>query len=290
MISVVIPHYKDRVRLMFLLEQLGNQTLAPNFWEVLVVNNDPYLPLALPKDFSVSYKLKLMEEPKPGSYAARNRGISEAQGDIIAFTDSDMLPNPEWLAVAFDKFKSDNKKEIGILTGPVPLYYRYPDNLTPSEIYEKYTGFDFEGYAKEGATGAGNWFSYKSVLEEFGCYREDLKSNGDTELSLRITSKYRIEYLPELENRHPARHSIEDLVLRYRRILGGTYSRRFSSSQLGFLAHTGNFILRRYRFAFKKLFTLTSKESLAILRVCNAINLGAVKEYFHLVRGGETKR
>lgn len=288
--SIVIPVYKDIERLKLCLNTFSKIDHSGFEFEVIVVNNDPENPNLGIDPTKYPYLLKEIHEPTPGSYAARNRGIREAKSKIIGFTDSDMIPDPQWLEVAFKKFQSDIKSEIGILTGPVPLFFREPNKLTPAEIYEKYTGFDFEGYAKEGATGAGNWFSYKSILEEFGCFREDLKSNGDTDLSLKITKKYKIEFHPELVNRHPARNSLEELVHRYRRILGGTYSRRFSTSGLGFFVHTSNFIWRRYRFALKKIFTVSPKESFAILKVCHAINIGAFKEYFNLVGGGETKR
>lgn len=288
--SIVIPVYRDTERLKLCLDTFSKMDHSGFEFEVIVVNNDPENPNLGIDPNEYPFLLKEIHEPTPGSYAARNRGIKEAKCKIIGFTDSDMIPDPQWLEVAFKKFQSDIKSEIGILTGPVPLFFREPNKLTPAEIYEKYTGFDFEGYAKEGATGAGNWFSYKSVLLEFGCFREDLKSNGDTELSLRISRKYRIEYLPELVNCHPARHSLEELVHRYRRILGGAFSRRFSSSRFGFFIHIATFILRRYRFALKRFFTLSPKESWAILNVCHAINWGAVKEYYHLVNGGKTKR
>jgi len=288
--SIVIPVYQDTKRLKLCLDTFSNIDHSGFEFEVIVVNNDPGNPkLGIDPD-EYSYLMKEVHEPIPGSYAARNMGIKAANGKIIGFTDSDMIPDSQWLQVAFKKFKSDAKRKIGILTGPVPLFYKEPNKLTSAEIYEKYTGFDFEGYARDGATGAGNWFSYKSVLQEFGCFREDLKSNGDTDLSLKITKKYNIEYLQELVNRHPARHTVKELVFRYRRILGGTYSRRFSTSGLGFFVHTSSFIFRRYRFAFKKIFTVSPKESLAILKVCHAINIGALKEYFNLVSGGETKR
>ncbi len=289
-ISVVIPHYQDTRRLLVLLESLEGQSLEKENWEVIVVNNDPELPLVLPKDFSVDYPLQILEEKKPGSYVARNKGIVEAKGQIIAFTDSDMLPDSNWLDIAFSRFSQDDNSEIGILTGPVTLFYKNPDKLTVAEVYEKFSGFDFEGYAKGGTCGAGNWFSYKSVLEEFGGFRDDLKSNGDTELSLRISQKYKVLYVPELVNKHPARYTKEELVFRYRRILGGTYVIRFKNNKLGFLLYTLNFIYRRYRFALKKVFTVSLYESVAVFLVCSAINRGAVNEYFNLIKGGETKR
>lgn len=290
MISLIIPHFKDQERLFLLLEHLNFQTLAKKYWEVIVVNNDPDLPLVLTEDLSIRYSLRVLEEPKAGSYAARNKGVDAANGEIIGFTDSDMLPEPNWLETAILYFSKDLNREIGILTGPVPLFYKDQERLSWAEIYEKYTGFDFEGYAKEGACGAGNWFSYRSVLEEFGGFREDLKSNGDTELSLRISKKYKVVYVPELVNRHPARYFTIDLVMRYRRIIGGTYERKFKNDDTGFLKHIFIFIWRRYRFAVKKMVTVTPKESIAIWKVCHAINKGAVKEYFDLKSGAETKR
>ena len=51
-----------------------------------------------------------------------------------------------------------------------------------------------------------------------------------------------------------------------------------------------NFIFRRYRFSLKKFFSVPLNESWAIFKVCNSINLGAIKEYFDLLSGGNTKR
>jgi glycosyltransferase involved in cell wall biosynthesis len=42
-------------------------------------------------------RVRLLHEPVQGDYAARNRGIREARGDVFAFTDSDTAPRPDWL-------------------------------------------------------------------------------------------------------------------------------------------------------------------------------------------------
>lgn len=286
--SVVVPTFQDSERLHLMLQSLDNQTFDLEPWEVIVVNNAPNDPVELKRNYS--FPIVMETELRVGSYAARNRGLKIAKGKIIAFTDSDMLPDIDWLTTAYRFFSTDFGKEIGILTGPVPLFFKDPNHLTPAEVYEKYTGFDFEGYAKEGSCGAGNWFSYKAVLEEFGGFREDLKSNGDTELSLRISQKYKVVYVPELINRHPARYTTDELVFRNQRILGGAYARKFQGNKIGFFLHTMNFIFRRYRFSVKKFFTVRMKESWAIFKVVSAINLGAIKEFFRLILGFETKR
>lgn len=289
-ISIIIPYYQDFQNLILLLAQLENQSLPYKHWEAIVVNNDPEISLKLPEGFSVSYKLYFLEEPTPGSYAARNKGISAAKGEIIAFTDSDCLPDRDWLKNAWNLFIQDYKKEIGVLTGPVPLFYKNPLSLSDAEVYEKYTGFTTESYAKEGHAITANWFSYKSVLEEFGNFIAKLKSNGDSELSGKISKKYQIIYRNDIKVLHPARFHTQDLVNKYKRLMGGTYTRKYQENRKGFRAFFLDFVVKRYRFALKKIFTVSPKESWAILKVCHAINQGALAEYNNLVKGGDTKR
>ncbi|MCF1750307.1 glycosyltransferase family 2 protein [Mariniradius sediminis] len=289
-ISVIIPYYKDFDSLLLVLYSLDRQTLSPQNWEVIVVNNDPDISLVLPETLSQTYSLCVLEEHKAGSYAARNKGIAAAKGNIIAFTDSDCLPDVDWLKNAQELFSKDFKKEIGILTGPVPLFFKDPSHLTDAEIYEKYTGFTTKVYAEEGHAITANWFSYKSVLEEFGCFNDALKSNGDSELSGKISKKYPIVYRDNVLVRHPARYRTDDLVNKYRRLLGGAYTRKFKLDLKGFRWYVLDFIWKRYRFALKKLLTISSMESIPIFRVCHAVNKGVLKEYFNLVKGGDTKR
>ncbi|MGY6522407.1 MAG: glycosyltransferase [Mongoliitalea sp.] len=288
--SVIIPVFKDEKRLVLCLNAFQNMLIMDFSFEVIVVNNDSEDNKFEINISNYSFPIFIHHEKKQGSYAARNMGVNKSVGKIIAFTDSDMIPESNWLQTAYKYFSNDTDRAIGILTGPVPLFYKNPKRLTPAEVYEKYTGFDFAGYAKEGSCGAGNWFSYKNILEEFGGFREDLMSNGDTELSLRISKKYKVVYIPDLVNRHPARYTIEELVYRNQRILGGTYTRKYKGNYSGFLLHTLNFILRRYRFSLKKFFTIPIQESWAIFIVCNSLSWGALKECYALLNGRETKR
>jgi glycosyltransferase involved in cell wall biosynthesis len=290
MISVIVPHFRDLDRLVFLLNHLNRQLPETNNWEVIVVNNDPDIPLVLPGTLSVTYNLQVLEEPKPGSYAARNRGIAAARGEVIAFTDSDCVPAVDWLKNALELFSKDFKKEIGILTGPVPVFFKDPAKLTDAEVYEKYTGFTTKAYAESGHAITANWLSYRSVLEEFGCFNDTLKSNGDSELSGKISEKYRIVFRENIQVWHPARYRTEELVNKYRRLLGGAFTRKFKHDLKGFRWFVLDFVWKRYRFALKKLLTVAPNESLAICRVCHAINMGTLKEYVELMKGAETKR
>lgn len=263
----------------------------PDFdFEVIVVNNDPDNHILGLDPNQYPYALKEIHEPIPGSYAARNKGIQESEGKVLAFIDSDCLPSNDWLAEAFDHFSKEENQWTGILTGPVPLFYKNSNSLSNAEVYEKYTGFTTEAYAKEGHAITANWFSPALVIKEFGGFNDKLKSNGDSELSGRIAEKYKIVYSPNLIVHHPARYLTAELVNKYKRLLGGAYTRRFQGKKAAFRIYLFKFLWARYRFAIKRLFTLSPKESLSILRVCHAINVGSIQEYFNLIKGGETKR
>lgn len=289
-ISIIVPTFKDNIRLRQCLNALINQSIGLSKFEVIVVDNDPERSISIDNSYFQKLNLSILYETIPGSYAARNKGIKYANSEIIGFTDSDCIPDPDWLRNAVKYFEKDQNKDIGILAGNVPLFFKDSNSLTYAEIYEKYTGFDFESYVKEGSCGAGNWFSYKSVLEEFGGFNSELKSNGDTDLSKRISSKYNVIYAPDVIVRHPARYYVKDIVYKYRRLLGGTYQRRFYNKPFRFLLQIIQFSWRRLKFSVKKFFTVPLNESWPIFVVCIAINLGVIKEYFHLIKGQETKR
>ncbi|MBS9525598.1 glycosyltransferase family 2 protein [Litoribacter alkaliphilus] len=287
MISVIIPTFRDDERLNKCLQSLYSQSLEKSKFEVIVVNNYPSDEVKVQVE---GLNLIVTSEEKQGSYAARNKGIEEANGEILAFTDSDCLPDRNWLFLAKEFFDRDTKKEIGVLTGPVPLFFKDTNRLSPSEIYEKYTAFKTEQYAQEGFAVTANWFSYASVIQDFGGFNSELMSNGDTDLSGKISKKYNVVFSPEVKVFHPARYQTKELVDKYRRVIGGNFHRRFKEKPAGFRIYIYDFLIRRYRFALKKILTVPPRESLPILKVCHKINKGVLQEFFHLIDGGEPKR
>jgi len=98
-ISVIICTYNRANSLKDTLDYLKNQSYKDDSWELIVVDNNSN---DNTKEIINSYKNKLPNltyqfEPNQGLSFARNLGIKYAHGDIIAFTDDDVLPEADWL-------------------------------------------------------------------------------------------------------------------------------------------------------------------------------------------------
>src|SRR5712691_1460257 len=74
---------------------LLSQRYPSEDYEVIMVdNNSTDSSLRIAQQFP---HVKILGEEKPGAYAARNRGLAEATGALIAFTDADCVPEENWL-------------------------------------------------------------------------------------------------------------------------------------------------------------------------------------------------
>jgi glycosyltransferase involved in cell wall biosynthesis len=100
-ISVVICTRNRAALLAQTLAALGNVTIPPGTSvEIVVVNNgaeeDGTAAVVREAKFSEA-ELRYIFEPQPGQVRARNRGLAEAAGDLIVFTDDDVAPAEDWL-------------------------------------------------------------------------------------------------------------------------------------------------------------------------------------------------
>src|SRR5581483_541916 len=68
-------------------------------WELLVVNNNctDQTDLVL-ENYRSRLPLRRLFEPKQGHCHARNCAVAAATGELLLWTDDDVLVNPEWLA------------------------------------------------------------------------------------------------------------------------------------------------------------------------------------------------
>jgi hypothetical protein len=98
-VSVVIPVYDAATTLADCLGSLLVQSLPRDRYEIIVVDNGSHDGSEIIARETPG--VVVLHELRPGPYAARNRGIREARGRAIAFTDPDCVPGPEWLEAGF---------------------------------------------------------------------------------------------------------------------------------------------------------------------------------------------
>ena len=128
--SVIVPVLDDAAGLHRCLEALDRQTLPKDWFEVIVVDNGSQQPMG-----PVVARFKFaccLSEAIPGSYAARNTGARHATGTLLAFTDADCEPRPDWLEQAARIFMQE--PGVSAIGGSIELDIS-PDRSV-AELYE----------------------------------------------------------------------------------------------------------------------------------------------------------
>lgn len=96
--SVIIPTRNRLQALERCLDALASQTLPTSSFEVIAVDDGSEPALFFePARWASKFELKLIRQENTGPAGARNRGVFEARGEFLAFTDDDCLPTPTWL-------------------------------------------------------------------------------------------------------------------------------------------------------------------------------------------------
>ncbi|EKO3884595.1 glycosyltransferase family 2 protein [Vibrio metschnikovii] len=227
LISVIIPTYHDWDRLQLCLDALKKQTYPREHFEIIVANNDPKDDI--PLGFDVPENCVVLEESKPGSYAARNAALSIAKGEILAFTDSDCQPQEDWLLNAVSLFEEQpNVSRIG---GRIRLIMG-DTKQTIAEIYEKAYAFRQQDFIRDkGMAATGNMIARKSVFDSIGFFNHSLMSGGDAEWGMRAQSKnFEIVYSEDCVVWHPTRRQLSEIIQKTKREAGGHFKLMQSKS------------------------------------------------------------
>ena len=107
--SIIIPAYNSEKTLSACLESLEDQSLSKEDYEVIVVDDGSTDSTAtIAKKFNNKY----IYQTNQGPASARNKGVKSAVGDIILFTDSDCVPDHNWIREMVKPFS--NSEVIGV--------------------------------------------------------------------------------------------------------------------------------------------------------------------------------
>jgi glycosyltransferase involved in cell wall biosynthesis len=222
LVSVVIPVFNDRDSLILCLGALGKQEYAGPL-EIIVVNNGA--PGDLTDLMEQFVNVVFIDEPKAGSYAARNAGIARASGTVLAFTDADCLPYPLWIVSGVRTLLAIPR--CGFVGGRVQLVPRNPDRASVSELFDAMFGIPQRWYVEGRHFAAtANMFTRCNVIQKVGAFRYDLRSSGDVEWGQRVfAADYSAVYDDAAVVRHPARDYAAS-IKKLRRTVAGERDRK----------------------------------------------------------------
>ncbi|MDQ4420033.1 glycosyltransferase [Sphingobium sp. DEHP117] len=234
-ISVVVPHYNDLERLDRCLAAISKQTMPRDAFEIIVADNNSPCGMAA-VERAVAGRARIVTAMTPGAGPARNAGAEAAQGKILAFTDSDCVPAPEWL----ERGVAALGQGADFLGGGMTVLVPGGRPMSGAEAFETVFAFDNERYVKRlHFTVTANLFCPRDLFFKVGPFRTAVSE--DNEWCWRARNMgYSIGYAADAIVGHPARADWAQLKGKWRRICAERYalSRDGGGSALKWIAKT----------------------------------------------------
>jgi glycosyltransferase involved in cell wall biosynthesis len=180
-LSVLIPTYNRREIVARCLKSLAEQTLPPEQYEVIVIDDgstDGTDEMLASLDYPASLRWKKI--PHMGPSGARNRGLEMAKGEIVVFVDSDLIVVPEFLEAHLEAHRENPQKKL-VVHGPVI----HTTNLENPETKQKLTDFSRAFFA------TGNASVALAELKAAGMFDEEFDEYGweDLEFGRRLKKR-----------------------------------------------------------------------------------------------------
>lgn len=285
-VAVVIPVWNGEKVLGRCLDALARQTLPRGAYQIIVVDNGSS---DRTREIARRYLgVELLEEPRPGSYVARNLGIERVQAPITAFTDADCEPAPDWLEQVLRAAAAN--PGFGVLAGKIELFDEIAQEREVFGDYERLFSFP-QAHAARGNCATANWASKTALLRKLGGFDAALKSGGDRQMALRIRDAgHPLVYVPSMVVRHPVRASRAELVRKRQRLSGGRWDRTTRRPRLvHVLGITAVDTIRRLRRAAISR-ELSFRRRLAVMLLTLQLAGVAVSEFLDLAGGRKAAR
>lgn len=184
--SIIVCTYNRADSLRDTLDALHDQRASPSLhWEVIVVDNNSAdhtreVVESIQREWP---RLRYEFEPRQGLSHARNHGISSARGEVLLFTDDDVLPESDWLETTLDGLAKYQADACGGYIAPI---WETPP---PAWLTERFHGFlavrserddDYPILSPSQAPFGANMAVKKRVFEQVGDFDPRRGRTGST--------------------------------------------------------------------------------------------------------------
>jgi cellulose synthase/poly-beta-1,6-N-acetylglucosamine synthase-like glycosyltransferase len=222
-VTVIVPIYNGEADLPDLINCLRSQTYPTDRVNYLLVDNgscdrtSSLIQQAAQESASQGIVLQYLKEDRiQSSYAARNTGIRAATGEIIAFTDADCRPQPNWLEELISPIADSS---VGMVAGEIVA-------LSGKTLLEKHAerhkvlsqqhtlNHPFRPYGQ-----TANLAIRRQVLEQVGLFRPYLTTGGDADLCWRVQQQtsWKLQFAPTAVVQHRNRSTVQEYQSQWRR-------------------------------------------------------------------------
>lgn len=181
LVSVIVPVYNGEATINRCIESLLAQDYPKERYEIIVVDNN-----STDKTIELvrQYPVLVLEESKQGPAAARNRGLTCARGEIVAFIDADSFAEAQWLRELVKPFSDPAVGGVGGViegTSRATTVERYGDDKRT--FHHQLSRFSFLPYLI-----TGNAAFPKARIDSVGGFDENFTNPAgeDVDLSWRI--------------------------------------------------------------------------------------------------------
>lgn len=208
--TVIVPFHQAADCLAGCLQALIAQEGLPAPLEIIAVDDGstdagPGLAAAF------APTVRLLQQAHRGAAAARNRGATAANAEILLFTDADCRPAPDWAASMLEPFRDEavagvkgffRSSQTALLARLVQAEYEEKDARLLRQDRLAFADTASAAYRR-------------SAFQQLGGFREELGAVEDTELAFRMAAAgHRLVPAPRawVAHRHPER--LRDYVRR----------------------------------------------------------------------------
>jgi cellulose synthase/poly-beta-1,6-N-acetylglucosamine synthase-like glycosyltransferase len=209
-VSIIVPVYNGSKTIEPCIKSLLSQEYPLDSCEVIVVDNNS-------NDGTLSvletYPIRVLIEKRQSAYAARNAGVMQAKGDVVAFTDADCVVDPKWLYQLIKCFTDDT------VVGVAGRIASYPSQNLVADFLGNNIQYINISINEPLAVPGGNVAYLRKAFIDIGGFNGSLFGGGDIDLSWRIqvnTGKH-IAYNPEAVVYHKHTSTIKGLMKQYHR-------------------------------------------------------------------------
>ena len=231
--SVIIPTYNRQTVLQECLDALARQTMRPDMFEVIVVDDGSTDEMEqFCRNFRPDYSFQYLRQLNAGAGAARRRGVQQARGEYLLLFNDDTIAAPDLLAEHWNAHRNRQDARQCVLGD-----FRFPAAAQQRALTRFLTQSSF--FFPQVTLRAGVYWEYTYVVTcnlsvkrdavlAAGSFDARFRVAEDSDLGLRLSRKgFCVRYVPEAQAIHQhLPFTIPDLLQR---------AAAYGANQLAFL-------------------------------------------------------